>query len=251
MKRKLIVGNWKMNGGLQQNRLWADQLRGRLAPAVCMIAICVPTPYLAQMAELLPGTGVDLGVQDLSASESGAYTGEVSAAMLKDFGVRYAIVGHSERRRLHAEDDSLVARKAERALSQGITPIVCLGESLEQRAAGLTDAVVKKQLAALVVHLGRCISEIVLAYEPIWAIGTGHTATPEQAQAVHGVLRTQLRAATTADQRVPIVYGGSMTPDNAPALLAMPDVDGGLVGAASLKSADFLRIIQAGSPPLA
>jgi triosephosphate isomerase len=185
------------------------------------------------------------GAQDVSMHEAGAYTGEVSAAMLKDFDCRYAIVGHSERRQFHAENDALVAAKAQKALAFGITPIVCVGETLQEREAGLTEEVVKRQLAAVIHVNGHCISEIVLAYEPVWAIGTGKTATPEQAQHVHAVLRGQLRAASAHADRVHIVYGGSMNATNAAQLLAQPDIDGGLVGGASLKAADFLSIIAA------
>jgi len=249
MKRKLIAGNWKMNGGLAANQALVQAVRAGLPASACAVAVCVPAPYLAQVADLVRGSGIDLGGQDVSAHEQGAYTGEVSAAMLRDFGVRYAIVGHSERRQYHGESDEAVAQKAQRALAAGITPIVCVGETLAQREAGQTEEVVKRQLAA-VIHLnGHCISEIAVAYEPVWAIGTGKTATPEQAQAVHAVLRAQLRAATEHPERVQILYGGSMNASNAASLLAMPDIDGGLIGGAALKAADFLTIIQAGSTP--
>ena len=247
MKRKLIAGNWKMNGGLAQNQALVQAVLAGLPAQACSVAMCVPAPYLAQVAELVRGTAIDLGAQDVSAHEQGAYTGEVSVAMLKDFSARYVIVGHSERRQYHGETDELVAQKAQRALSAGVTPIVCVGETLAQREAGQTEEVVKRQLAA-VVHLnGHCISEIALAYEPVWAIGTGKTASPEQAQAVHAVLRAQLRAATAHPERVAMLYGGSMNAANAASLLAMPDIDGGLIGGAALKAADFLSIIQAGS----
>ena len=188
---------------------------------------------------------MDLGSQDVSAHEQGAFTGEISCAMLKDFGARYAIVGHSERRQYHGETDAVVANKAQRALAAGITPIVCVGETLAEREAGKTEEVVKRQLAAVIHANGHCISEIVVAYEPVWAIGTGKTATPEQAQAVHAVLRAQLKAATEHSQRVQILYGGSMNAANAAELLAQPDIDGGLIGGAALKAADFLTIIAA------
>ena len=247
MKRKLIAGNWKMNGGLAQNQALVQAVLAGLPAQACSVAMCVPAPYLAQVAELVRGTAIDLGAQDVSAHEQGAYTGEVSVAMLKDFAARYVIVGHSERRQYHGETDELVAQKAQRALSAGVTPIVCVGETLAQREAGQTEEVVKRQLAA-VVHLnGHCISEIALAYEPVWAIGTGKTASPEQAQAVHAVLRAQFRAATAHPERVAMLYGGSMNAANAASLLAMPDIDGGLIGGAALKAADFLSIIQAGS----
>jgi triosephosphate isomerase len=190
---------------------------------------------------------IALGSQDVSAQEVGAYTGEISAGMLKDFEVRYVIVGHSERRQHHAESDVTVADKAQRALSAGITPIVCVGETLADREAGLTEEVVKRQLAAVIHVNGHCISEIVVAYEPVWAIGTGRTASPEQAQEVHAVLRSQLKAATSHSDRISILYGGSMNAANAAQLLAQTDIDGGLIGGAALKAADFLAIMAAGS----
>jgi triosephosphate isomerase (TIM) len=207
----------------------------------------VPAPYLAQVGGLLAGKPVALGAQDVSSHEAGAYTGEVSAAMLRDLGVRYAIVGHSERRQYHGETDAVVAEKARMALASGITPIVCVGETLAERDAGATEDVVRRQLAAVIHVNGHCISEIVVAYEPVWAIGTGKTASPQQAQQVHAVLRAQLKAATAQPERVSILYGGSMNAGNAAQLLAEPDIDGGLIGGASLKPADFLAIIAAAS----
>jgi triosephosphate isomerase len=199
--------------------------------------------YLAQLQGLLAGSAIELGAQDVSQHEAGAFTGEISGAMLKEFGLRYVLVGHSERRQYHGESDALVASKAQRALACGITPIVCVGETLTEREAGKTEEVVKRQLAAVIHANGHCISEIVVAYEPVWAIGTGKTASTEQAQEVHAVLRAQLRAATEHSDRIHILYGGSMNAANAAQLLAQPDIDGGLVGGASLKSADFLAII--------
>jgi triosephosphate isomerase len=245
MKNKLIAGNWKMNGGLEANDALVRALVAGTKDAACGVAVCVPAPYLAQVQMLKSGSALELGAQDVSSHEQGAYTGEVSAAMLREFGVRYAIVGHSERRQYHGESDALVADKAKAALARGITPIVCVGETLAEREAGHTEEVVKRQLAAVIHVNGHCISEIVVAYEPVWAIGTGKTATPEQAQAVHALLRKQLSAATSHAERVHILYGGSMNAANAAALLAQPDIDGGLVGGASLKAADFLQIIQA------
>ena len=245
MSKKLIAGNWKMNGSLQSNAALLEALRAGVTQSACAVAVCVPAPYLAQVQGLLEGSGVEWGAQDLSAHEHGAYTGEVSAAMLKDFGVRYCLVGHSERRQYHGETDAQVATKAQRALAIGITPIVCVGETLEERDAGRTEEVVKLQLAAVIHANGHCISEIVVAYEPVWAIGTGRTASPEQAQQVHSVLRHQLRAASAHAERVKILYGGSMNAANAAQLLAQTDIDGGLVGGASLKAADFLTIIAA------
>ncbi|MBI3532512.1 MAG: triose-phosphate isomerase [Burkholderiales bacterium] len=244
-KKKLIAGNWKMNGSLASNQALLKGILSGLKDPACDIAVCVPAPYFAQCQALLATSPVELGAQDVSQHETGAYTGEVSVAMLKDFGVRYAIVGHSERRQYHGETDASVAAKAQRALANGVTPIVCVGETLAEREAGKTEEVVKRQLAA-VIHLnGHCISEIVVAYEPVWAIGTGKTATPEQAQAVHAVLRAQLKAATPQAERITILYGGSMNAANAEQLLAQPDIDGGLIGGASLKALDFLTIIAA------
>jgi triosephosphate isomerase len=177
--------------------------------------------------------------------EQGAYTGEVSAAMLAEFGCRYAIVGHSERRQFHQESDQLVADKAKAALARGVTPIVCVGESLAQREAGETDSVVKRQLSAVIHTLAHCAGEMVVAYEPVWAIGTGRTATPEQAQAVHALLRAQLQAATPHAAQMKILYGGSVKGDNAATLFTQPDIDGGLIGGASLKAHDFIAICRA------
>ena len=243
--KKLIAGNWKMNGNLAANDALVRAIVGGIKDAACSVAVCVPAPYLAQLQMLRAGSQLELGAQDVSRHEQGAFTGEVSAAMLKEFGVRYALVGHSERRQYHCETDAVVAEKAKAALAAGITPIVCVGESLAEREAGRTEDVVKRQMAAVIHTNGHCISEIVVAYEPVWAIGTGRTATPEQAQQVHALLRAQLKAATGHADRVHILYGGSMNAANAASLLSQPDIDGGLIGGASLKAADFLQIIAA------
>jgi triosephosphate isomerase len=245
MSKKLIAGNWKMNGSLSANEALIQAMLAGIGHPSADVALCAPAPYLAQLQGLLQGSPIAWGSQDVSAHEQGAYTGEVSVAMLKDFGCRYVIVGHSERRQYHGETDELVAAKAQRALSAGVTPIVCVGETLAEREANETEAVVKRQLAAVIHTVGHCITEIVVAYEPVWAIGTGKTATPEMAQAVHAVLRAQLAAATTNPKRVHILYGGSMNAANAASLLAQPDIDGGLIGGASLKAADFLQIVAA------
>lgn len=245
MKKKLIAGNWKMNGSTAANAALVQQLLAGVGQAACDIAVCVPAPYLAEVGGLVKGSAIAVGAQDVSAYDAGAYTGEVSAGMLRDLGVRYAIVGHSERRQYHGETDAVVASKAQKALAAGITPIVCVGETLQEREAGLTEEVVKRQLAAVIHTNGHCISEIVVAYEPVWAIGTGKTASPEQAQQVHAVLRAQLHAATEHSDRVQILYGGSMNAANAAQLLGQADIDGGLVGGASLKAPDFLSIIAA------
>jgi triosephosphate isomerase len=244
-KKKLIAGNWKMNGSIEANDSLVRAVLAGLGSPGCAVAVCVPAPYLAQLQMLRASSALELGAQDVSAHDKGAYTGEVSAAMLREFGVRYAIVGHSERRQYHGETDALVADKAKAALAQGITPIVCVGETLAEREAGQTEEVVKRQLAAVIHTNGHCISELVVAYEPVWAIGTGKTASPEMAQAVHAVLRAQLKAATPQADRVQILYGGSMNAANAAELLAQSDIDGGLIGGASLKAADFLTIVAA------
>ena len=248
--KKLIAGNWKMNGSLAANEALLIALaKGLAAKPPCEVAVCVPAPYLAQVRLLKTASpalhAVELGAQDVSAQSTGAYTGEVSAAMLHELGCRYAIVGHSERRQYHGETDLLVAEKARAALASGVTPIVCVGETLTEREAGRTEEVVRRQLAAVIHTNGHCISEIVVAYEPVWAIGTGKTASPQEAQAVHAVLRAQLKAATEHFSGVKILYGGSMNAANAASLLAQPDIDGGLIGGASLKAADFLTIIAA------
>ena len=244
MRRKLVAGNWKMHGSHSAN---AELLAGIAAarPFGCDVAVCVPFPYLSETAVALAGTDLRWGAQDVSAHAQGAYTGEVSAGMLAEFGCRYAIVGHSERRQYHGETDLLVADKAKAALARGITPIVCVGETLAQREAGETESVVKRQLSAVIHALAHCAGEMVVAYEPVWAIGTGKVASPEQAQAVHALLRAQLKAATPHADAMKILYGGSMKPDNAAVLLAQPDIDGGLIGGASLKAADFVAICRA------
>jgi triosephosphate isomerase (TIM) len=251
--KKLIAGNWKMNGSLAANQALLEALLPAVGSPRCDIAVCVPSVYLAQVSQHFSALAqqntaqpaISLGAQDISAQASGAYTGEVSGAMLKEFAVRYAIVGHSERRQYHGETDQTVSLKAKAALASGITPIVCVGETLAERESGKIEEVVKRQLAAVIHDNGHCISEIVLAYEPVWAIGTGKTATPEMAQAVHAVLRAQIKAASTHPERVKILYGGSMNAANAQELLAQPDIDGGLIGGASLKVLDFLKIIAA------
>ena len=243
-RKKLVVGNWKMHGSRPANaELLAGVLAGR--PYACDVAVCVPFVYLTETAATLAGSDLRWGSQDVSAHEQGAYTGEISAAMLAECGCRYAIVGHSERRALHGESDALVAQKAQAALGRGVTPIVCVGETLAEREAGQTEAVVKRQLSAVIHQLAHCAAEMVVAYEPVWAIGTGRTATPDQAQAVHAVLRAQLQAATGRGAAMKILYGGSVKADNAALLFSQPDIDGGLIGGASLKAADFVAICRA------
>jgi triosephosphate isomerase len=244
MRGKLVVGNWKMNGGLAANAklldalvsVWGrDEARG--------LAVCVPFPYLGQAQAALSSTAIAWGAQDVSAHKSGAYTGEVAASMLVEFGCRYVIVGHSERRQLHRETDVEVAGKASMAIDAGITPIVCVGETLAEREAGTTNAVVLRQLETAITQLEARTPKIVVAYEPVWAIGTGRTATPAEAQDVHAVLRKRLERAHAAD--VTILYGGSVKASNAASLFAKVDVDGALVGGASLDAEEFLAIARA------
>lgn len=244
MRRKLVVGNWKMHGSRAANAQLLAGLK-EAGPWNADVAVCVPFLYIAEAALALTGTSIAFGSQDCSSHEQGAYTGEVSSAMLADVGCRFAIVGHSERRAYHAESDQLVADKAKAALAHGVMPIVCVGETHAEREAGQTEAVVKRQLAAVIHTLGHCCGEMVVAYEPVWAIGTGLTATPEQAQAVHAVLRAQLHAATDRSSVMRILYGGSVKADNAAELFSQPDIDGGLIGGASLKAADFSAICRA------
>jgi triosephosphate isomerase len=243
-RRKLVVGNWKMHGSRPANAALLDGVL-KARPFGCDVAVCVPFPFLSETAVTLAGSDLRWGAQDCSAHEQGAYTGEVSAGMLAEFGCRYALVGHSERRALHGETDMVVAEKAKAALARGVTPIVCVGETLAQREAGETEAVVKRQLSVVIHALAHCAGEMVVAYEPVWAIGTGRTASPEQAQAVHALLRAQLSAATPRAADMKLLYGGSVKPDNAPTLFAQPDIDGGLIGGASLKVEDFVAICRA------
>jgi triosephosphate isomerase len=241
----LVAGNWKMNGSQAMVRALLPSLVGEMRGIAVDVVVCPPFPYLSLAVECFAGSVLGVGAQDMHSAPCGAHTGEVSAEMLLDVGCNWVILGHSERRAGNGEDDIAVARKTRTALVAGLSPIVCVGESLAEREAGQTEAVVKRQLAAVIHTNGHCISEIVVAYEPVWAIGTGLTATPEQAQGVHAVLRAQLQAATAHADRVSILYGGSMNAANAAELLAQPDVDGGLVGGASLKAPDFLSIIAA------
>ncbi|WLE60111.1 triose-phosphate isomerase [Burkholderia plantarii] len=240
---KRVIGNWKMHGRLDGNReLLGELLEGAHAvPAAVGIGVCVPFPYLAQVGELLAGSRVASGAQDVSAHEQGAYTGEVAGAMIAEFGAQYVLVGHSERRTYHGESSDLVAVKAQRALAAGLTPVVCVGETLAERESDATEAVVGAQLDAVLALLSDDeAARIVVAYEPVWAIGTGKSASSEQAQQVHAFLRSRLAAKGVA--QVSVLYGGSVKPDNAGELFGQPDIDGGLIGGASLKSGDFLAI---------
>lgn len=250
MRRKLVIGNWKMNGNRAANTaLLSGVVAGLQADGAprADCAVCVPAPYLAQCQAELQGTPVAWGGQDLSVHASGAYTGEVSAGMLVDFASRYVLCGHSERRAYHHESSELVAQKALAALAAGLTPVICVGETLEEREAGTTESVICGQLqAALDVIPAGELTRVVLAYEPVWAIGTGKTATPQIAQDAHRFLRARLEQKNAeAAAKVQILYGGSMKPENAKELMAQPDIDGGLIGGAALKAVDFLGIIHA------
>jgi triosephosphate isomerase len=236
-----------MNGSRAANAELLSNIVAGLGENSAACAVCVPCPYLHQAQELVAGSGLAIGAQDVSAQECGAYTGEVAAHMLAEYDCRYVIVGHSERRAYHLETSGLVASKAAAVLRAGMTPIVCVGETLEERDAGQTNAIVSAQLEAVLKLLDEGdVARLVVAYEPVWAIGTGKTATPAMAQEVHGALRAQLRlhSAEVADT-VPLLYGGSMKPENARELMAQPDIDGGLIGGAALKAEDFLAIIRA------
>ncbi|MCU7853573.1 MAG: triose-phosphate isomerase [Candidatus Thiodiazotropha sp. (ex Monitilora ramsayi)] len=248
MRRPLVAGNWKMNGSLESVRNLLDGIkRGIDEVKNADVAVCPPFVFIPETEKLLAGSVIGWGGQDLSIESSGAYTGEVAASMLNDFGCQYVIVGHSERRTYHAESDELVAKKYAAAQAAGLVPILCVGETLEEREAGVTEQVVARQLDALINLAGvESLTDGVIAYEPVWAIGTGKTATPEQAQDVHAFIRGRVAAksAEVADG-VRILYGGSMKPDNAKELIGKPDIDGGLIGGASLKAEDFLGICTA------
>lgn len=246
MRQKLVAGNWKMQGSLAANQGLLAAVRAGATGVKAQIAICVPFPYLAQARSVLEGSAVAWGAQDVSEHEQGAYTGEVSAAMLKDFGCRFVIVGHSERRAMYGDTDSVVAAKFAAALKAGLTPILCVGESLAEREANVTGEVVTRQLDAVIALYGaKSVAGAVVAYEPVWAIGTGRTATPAQAQEVHAVIRARIGTEAAGAQQLPILYGGSVKPGNAGELFGQSDIDGGLIGGASLVAQDFLAICTA------
>lgn len=247
MRKKLVAGNWKMHGNLDGN---AKLLAGVKAGAVglsCEVAVCVPFPYLAQAQSSLVGSSVVWGAQNVSEFAQGAYTGEVAAGMLNDFGCRYVIVGHSERRAIYGESDETVAAKFVAVQAAGLIPILCVGETLAERESGQTQLVVSRQLAAVLDRAGvSALSKAVVAYEPVWAIGTGKTATPAQAQEVHAAIRAQVAAADpVVAAGLQLLYGGSVKPQNAVELFAQVDIDGGLIGGAALVADDFLAICRA------
>lgn len=243
-RKRLVMGNWKMNGSLASNATLLAGLRASThSPDNCDVAVCPPLPYLAQVVDALRDTTITVGAQNLSQHDEGAYTGEVSGSMLADVGCVWVLVGHSERRTYHAETDQLVAHKAAAALQAGLTPVVCIGETLAEQEAGQTLGVVARQLAPILAMGTDAVSKMVIAYEPVWAIGTGRTATPEQAQEVHAAIRASLASVGAEDVR--ILYGGSVNASNAQQLFSMEDIDGALVGGASLKADEFLRIVAA------
>ena len=248
MRKFLVAGNWKMNGDSAANgELVGDIISGLPQADNLEVLVCPPFPYLAVVKDLIDGSNVLLGSQNVSEHVAGAFTGETSPAMLKEVGCQFALVGHSERRALYGETSEQVAAKFAAALAAGLTPVLCIGETLEEREAGNTEAVINEQLTAVLTLNGiEAIASAVIAYEPVWAIGTGLTATPEQAQDVHRHIRGVLEA-QNADVAagVQILYGGSVKGDNAAGLFGMPDIDGGLIGGASLKAADFLAIVEA------
>ncbi|MBT3010228.1 MAG: triose-phosphate isomerase [Candidatus Thiodiazotropha sp. (ex Lucina aurantia)] len=248
MRRPLVAGNWKMNGSLESVRSLLDGIgRGVGDVKSAEVAVCPPYIYLPEVEKLLSGSDIAWGGQDLSTESSGAYTGEVAASMLNDFGCKYVIVGHSERRTYHAESDQLVAKKYAVARAAGLVPILCIGETLEEREAGTTNEVVARQLDAVIVLEGvDALAHGVIAYEPVWAIGTGKTATPDQAQEVHAFIRSRVaEKSSEVAEGLRILYGGSMKPGNAAELIGKPDIDGGLIGGASLTAEDFLGICTA------
>ncbi len=248
MRRKFVAGNWKMHGSLSGNEALVRALGAALGtPQAPACAVCVPFPYLAQVGALLKDTPIAWGAQNVSQFDHGAYTGEVSAGMLREFGCRYVIVGHSERRALYGETDEIVAAKVSAVLARSMTPILCVGETLSEREANVTEQVIARQLDAVLTQCGIGVfGSLVVAYEPVWAIGTGRTASPEQAQAVHRFIRGRIAAADASiAQGLVIQYGGSVKPANAAQLFAQPDIDGGLIGGASLVADDFIAIVRA------
>ena len=250
MRRPFVAGNWKMNGSAASNKALLDSIKAGLAAvASTEVAVCPPFVYLRDVAEQLQGTAVALGAQNLSEQSAGAYTGEISATMLLDFGCRYVIVGHSERRAIYGESDALVAGKFAAARKAGLIPILCVGELLEDREAGTTEQVIARQLDAVLALEGiASFAQAVVAYEPVWAIGTGKTASPDQAQAVHAFIRNKLAAQdATIAEKLRILYGGSVKGSNAVELFGMADIDGGLIGGAALQAEEFLAICRAGA----
>ena len=248
MRKTIVAGNWKMNASKDSVESLVTDILSGASDVSAEIIVCAPFPYLSQVEALIEGSNLMLGAQNLNLNASGAFTGEVSAEMIKDFGANHVIVGHSERRSLYGETSEIVAEKTKAAIDSGLTPILCLGESLDQRESGKTESVVSEQLNKVIKMVGiEAFNNIIIAYEPVWAIGTGMTATPEQAQAVHKFIR-DLLASSSQDiaDKTAILYGGSMNASNAVELISCADIDGGLIGGAALKAEDFLQICKAG-----
>jgi triosephosphate isomerase len=251
MRRRIVAGNWKLHGDRAFAHALVDALVAAPRPGDVEILLLPPAPYLGELVARYPDSGFAFGAQDVSPNDSGAFTGEVSAAIIRDVGGQYTLVGHSERREYHREDNHLVAEKFVAAHKAGITPILCVGETLQQREAGQTEWVIQRQLSPVLELAGRdALAASVIAYEPVWAIGTGRTATPQQAQEVHAFIRGEIAAGSDRIKGwLPILYGGSVKPANAAELFAQPDVDGGLVGGASLIAKDFLAIVASATRP--
>ena len=249
MRTPIVAGNWKLNGSRASAVDLLDAVAAGLPASAPRVLVFPPLPYLAELVSRYANTPLEFGAQDVSEHAKGAYTGEVAASMLADAGARWCLVGHSERRAYHAEGSDLVARKAAALLAAGLRPVVCIGETLAQRQGGQTERVLAEQLAPVLALGHRALAELVLAYEPVWAIGTGVTASPDQAQQAHAFIRSQVASvsANMADS-LPILYGGSVKPDNAAAIFAQADVDGGLIGGAALVAPDFLGIVAAAAP---
>lgn len=248
MRQPLVAGNWKMNGSLASVKDLLQGLKAGIGQVNnAEVAVCPPSLFIVECESQLSGTPIAWGGQDLSVHESGAYTGELAGSMYTDFGCKYVIIGHSERRTYHGESDQLVAEKFAAARKADLVPIFCIGETLEEREQGITEDVVARQVDAVIEHCGvDMLGEGVIAYEPVWAIGTGMTATPEQAQEVHAFIRNRIaESSAEVAQSLRVLYGGSMNPGNAAELMAKPDIDGGLIGGASLKADDFLSICTA------
>lgn len=250
MRRRIVAGNWKLHGDRAFARTLLDALAAVPPPPGVERIVLPPLPYLAELAQAYAGPGLAFGAQDVGEHARGAYTGEVAAAMLAEVGARCVLVGHSERRQYHGEDSAQVARKFLAARAAGLVPVLCVGETLQEREAGATEARLREQLEPVFALGGaQALDGAVIAYEPVWAIGTGRTASPEQAQEVHAFLRGEVaRRDATIASSLPLLYGGSVKPDNAARLFRQPDVDGGLIGGASLVAEDFLAIVAAAAP---
>lgn len=248
MRKTIVAGNWKMNASKETVNSLIEGILSGMNEASSEVIVCAPFPYLSQVESLIQGSSLMLGAQNLNVNSAGAYTGEVSADMIKDFGAQHVIVGHSERRSLYGETNAIVAEKTKAAIDAGLTALLCVGESLEDRESGNTEAIVEEQINAVIDLIGiESFDQVIIAYEPVWAIGTGLTATPEQAQAVHLFIRNLLAdSSEKIAKRTPILYGGSMNAGNAADLISCSDIDGGLIGGAALKAEDFLQICKAG-----